>query len=211
MINSIPSALLQQTNPQSREKIYYPTEEKKVWIAGGIVSGSYPYLDSHVIHREYASTRFSLGAVYVDVWWNPIDSLLWFGHSYHIAWIFWWTENLRESPIQWSDVITNALNANVSKIVMYCDCPKTYDVYILNNSTSYASLYDAWVAGEITVQIGMGWEASYAVINAWTLITQLMLFQAPNIHPLLNGIIVVPIWAMIGYLVWRLITYALHL
>lgn len=72
------------------------------------------------------------------------------------------------------------------------------------NTTLYADASTAWLANGLFVVHGVGIEST-AVLDAGTLLIQLLLLQIPDVPLLLNILLVAPIWACVIYLLWYII------
>lgn len=77
------------------------------------------------------------------------------------------------------------------------------------NKTKYSSPYDAFLHDELHVLIAIGFDKVNTSINAWSLIGNMLFFQAPDIHPAINAIIAIPIWVAVAYLIYILILKAI--
>ena len=82
-------------------------------------------------------------------------------------------------------------------------------IYFGYDSTKYKSPREAFQDGNLGVLVGMGIDNVNTRINAWNFISMLLFFQAPDVHPLLNAIIAIPIWIMIAWLIYILILKAI--
>lgn len=84
-----------------------------------------------------------------------------------------------------------------------------FDLYFGFNTTTYEAPSEALSGNELYFLQGMGIEAISTTINAWNLIGMLLFFQMPEVHPILNALIAIPIWVCIGYLIYVLILKAI--
>ena len=86
----------------------------------------------------------------------------------------------------------------------------TYFVSISYNATNFDNLQDAWEGvgnpAEIRMFIGMGWEESIGSVNAWSVISQLLLFKSPDIqNSWINTIIGFSLWTCIVYMAFVIV------
>lgn len=88
----------------------------------------------------------------------------------------------------------------VSSFKLKCD-HLTMTADIGYNSTLYLNSTSAFAADALTVVFAISWDELGTGLNAYTLISQIMTFQRPDIHPALNSLIAIPLWAMIGFLI----------
>lgn len=114
---------------------------------------------------------------------NPIFSPPWMCES-----DFFYSDNLDDS-------------GNFSRILMYDDA-FNYVMFVTYDESTYSSLSDAFTNGELTLSLGMGWEYESSVMSGWDLISRLLVFQAPNIHPIVNAIIAIPIIATVSIVIF---------
>jgi len=77
------------------------------------------------------------------------------------------------------------------------------------NETLYSSPSEAWTNGELVFLIGVNFDQVGTSYNAWDLIAKLMFFQLPNIHPIVNALIAIPLWVATAYLAYILILRAI--
>jgi len=77
------------------------------------------------------------------------------------------------------------------------------------NTTAYDDLTDAWNNNDIYCLVGWGISGTGTSTTSYGLVARLLFFQMPEIHPVLNAIIALPIWTCIAYLVYRLILLAI--
>lgn len=162
---------------------------------GNVKSQDYKYI-TFGTGKYWALTYASLNDTLIYVGWDvsPDDLIVKHVHA-------WWDyRNMLPYPLEKDYVLAREEN-DISAFYMRCitgDIPEVY-VQISYDNISYSSLLEAWNYGEIYVWMGLlenatRQEASYDV---WTLLGQLMSFQAPNIHPLLNALIAIPLWICI--------------
>ncbi|MEM3629099.1 MAG: hypothetical protein QXE06_06985 [Candidatus Bathyarchaeia archaeon] len=77
------------------------------------------------------------------------------------------------------------------------------------NTTKYASPKEAWENNELYCLIGMTFDKQNTTLSAWNLVGALLFFKMPDVHPVLNAIIAIPIWIAIAYLIYILILKAI--
>jgi len=146
--------------------------------------------------------------------WNP-DYSIRISHTFLIWWIFpsahyVYTSDTIEDHFSYDYVESFFDEAtNISSFKGQCEHGTLYYIYVSFNITEYSSLLDAWNNHEIEIMIGVRLEETLAKFNAWSLIGSLLTFSMPQIHPVLNMIIAIPIWACIIYLLYRLILLAI--
>jgi hypothetical protein len=82
-------------------------------------------------------------------------------------------------------------------------------VYLGWNFTKYEKPSDALLAGEFSMLLCINFDKMNTSFNAWNLIGSILFFQMPNVHPVINAIIAIPIWVMIVWLMYILILKAI--
>lgn len=73
------------------------------------------------------------------------------------------------------------------------------------NATAYPYPSDACDANSMTLTYGATWDQLQTKINAWTIFTQIVTFQYPDIFWAINLILAVPFWVCVGYLIMVII------
>jgi len=79
------------------------------------------------------------------------------------------------------------------------------EVFYAYNETTYSTVQDAWDHHGLYVLVGIEIDELATGINAWSLLNTILFFQVPDVHPLLNYIIHIPIWLTTAWLVIALI------
>ena len=82
-------------------------------------------------------------------------------------------------------------------------------VYVGFNTSRYAKPSDALNNGDLSLLLCMNFDQVSTRFNAWNLIGGILFFQMPNVHPILNAIIAIPVWIMIAWLIYILILKAI--
>jgi hypothetical protein len=74
------------------------------------------------------------------------------------------------------------------------------------NTTAYDNCTQAYENDALGIWLGINFDQVNTTYNAWNLIQMILFFQMPDVHPLINMIIAIPLWITIAYLVFTLIT-----
>ncbi|MCJ7482270.1 MAG: hypothetical protein MUO31_04830 [Thermodesulfovibrionales bacterium] len=74
------------------------------------------------------------------------------------------------------------------------------------NTTAYDNCTHAYENNALGIWLGINFDQVNTQYNAWNLIQMILFFQMPDVHPMINMIIAIPIWITIAYLVFTLIT-----
>jgi len=181
---------------------YQETKTRDEWFPNEDI-GFMNYTDSENLTKGQKH-YLQIGDIYVDIYWDyyPYITDIWFLHTWQVS--FWWDHHLfDDTPITLQNIIDHQTEdfANRSYMVLTCPCPKTYYVYFIYNSTEYSSWSEAWDGGELEVYVGMGWNDAIEKMNAWSLIWNVLTFQAPEVFGtgaaanVMNAIIAIPLWA----------------
>lgn len=194
LVNSMPAELYGPTLKETKTRgEWFPEED----------IGFLNYTDSGNLTRGY-HTDLELGDVNVVVWWAyyPYNDITIY-HTWQVLW--WWDRHsLDDMPLTLTDLEAHSPHegiANQSHMVLTCPCQKSYYVYFIYNSTTYANWAEAMTGGELELYMGMGWNDGIEQQNAWSLIWNIMTFQAPEVFgtgasaSVMNAIIAIPLWA----------------
>jgi hypothetical protein len=74
------------------------------------------------------------------------------------------------------------------------------------NTTAYDNCTQAYENDSLGIWLGINFDQVNTQFNAWNLISMILFFQMPDVHPIINAIIAIPIWVTIAYLIFTLIT-----
>ena len=136
----------------------------------------------------------------------------------------WWVFVVGEHHLTWrrkvdgidlgiqldKDELLNAYDADkgVAEFIVSCEHLTAY-VAFAYNTTKYENIVDAWANSELWMLIAIGFDQVNTSTNAWNVIQQLLFFQAPDVHPAINALIAIPIWAAIAITIYILILKAI--
>lgn len=153
---------------------------------------------------------------FLNVVWTNGTNHIGYGFGSFYPFIAFWL-----APIVDRDYILN-YNASGQVVLTLKDANSTVfvDSLITYNHTLYSSLIAAFDAGSLLVYIGgltvtspafpLGAYSSSGWLTGLALIGQLLFFSAPNIDPVLNAIIAIPVWTAIGIciiIIWSKIKF----
>jgi len=157
----------------------------------------------HMYFQGYKYGLDYLKAAHYASWWI-------FGWDYHYAdWCLTTSGANYGTELTFTD-LDNIWDGQTNMIAFNCRTDQTqWRVYFGWNTTTYAKPSDAIAANEMEVLYGIGFDKVNTSINAWNIVGSLLFFQMPDVHPLINLVIAIPIWAAIGYLVYVLILKAI--
>jgi len=77
--------------------------------------------------------------------------------------------------------------------------------YFGYTETAYSNVTDAWNHHALSILLGIDFADQATGMNAWNLIGMLLFFQMPNVHPILNILIAIPVWVCIVWLTFAFI------
>ena len=142
--------------------------------------------------------------------------------------IYWWIFKTNEHKMKWyyeGKEIPQADTPGITgvvyltEIIDYFDngtahfrvqCDHTgFDLTIAYNTTAYTSFTEAFNNNDFWFIVGMTIDDIKTKLSAWDLIGRLLFFQMPEIHPVLNMIIAIPVWTCISYLIYVLVLKAI--
>lgn len=220
---NIPASFLMPPVNEDLSAYGYP---QKKWYTTemGIVNGTYGLYDdiNITIGSPYDYSYFELGSTKVRA--TFFDSLrgreIQLAREYTTWWIFTWHDSLMIDEEFWIDLQTiekYMVLGNLTQFTM-TDSQFVYTCIISYNSTKFSYFSDAWYGtetytAEVLIFLGMSYEeglelAEYSV-NVFNLIGQILFFQHPYIHPIINTFIAIPIWISIIYLIIRLVLWVI--
>jgi len=94
---------------------------------------------------------------------------------------------------------------NFSFFTASCECPLIYEVFIGFDNETYEDFQEAWDTGILNVTICLPTHDAYLEPNAIQIVMSILFFQAPDIHPMINVLIAIPLWLCVAWIaVWVL-------
>lgn len=81
--------------------------------------------------------------------------------------------------------------------------------YFGYNETEYDNPVEAWNHHDLWVFLGINFDQIATSYNAWGLISMILFWKAPDIDPLFNVILSIPFWAIIVYIIIKVISLLL--
>ena len=217
VIGAIPSYFLIPTL-KNYETLYVPEDS---WFALelGLVNGTYPIYDNDTvpIGTEYGFTELTLGDITLEATFADTVSgnIFWIRRSYSYFYFFTGHNDLYLEDlgyVTYSTAIRYLKNENLTSFTMKDD-KYTYHVSLSYDRAKFNNFAEAWLGtagdtAELRLFVGMT-EAETEFMyeqttNAWNLINQILFFQSPLVHPLLNAILAIPIWISVAYLIAKI-------
>lgn len=149
----------------------------------------------------------TLTTIEVDFGWNWYtwdDDYMYFMINYAGWWIFDNYEYVTPYPQTRETVAENFdTSDNSSRTIMHSK-QYEFEVTFYYNETAYANITDAWDNGDVNVYVGVGNEDTASSMGAWAVISSILFFSNPDIHPMINFVIAIPLWAMIAITIYTL-------
>jgi len=86
------------------------------------------------------------------------------------------------------------------------ECSHTHlDASFYYDPETYDNVTHAWNSKALDFFIGIEMDALATGMNAWDLIAMVLFFELPNVHPMFNYMIKVPIWTAIVWLAFAIV------
>ena len=187
---------------EQRRKIDIPYEYEAPEIFSSHIS---EYDNDTLIYPMILELRIDLYDIDIWVYWNWASGkeTIHVMHTW-VEWIFWRRYDEAFPTCTKEYVLSNVEN-NVSQLHLACD-HHSYYVSISFNQSKYDNLEEAWDDGELFFYLGMGYNETIASYASWSLITRILFFQMPNVHPLINYMIAIPLWIMILFIIVTIVS-----
>ena len=155
--------------------------------------------------------------------WYSVQGFDYFALSVKEYWWVFWINNI---PMHFKDtsgvdqgtvltamILDNAYAGSEQSLKYTCQNPERPELsctlFFGFNTTKYLVPSTAWENGELYMLQAFGFDQMNSSVNAWNLIGAVLFFQMPEIHPVLNVLIALPIWITIAYISYILILRAI--
>jgi hypothetical protein len=169
----------------------------------------------------------------LSIWWDnyfgvetPYGNPYCLGISYETQhWLFgyfeyWTSERLhfisqsKNSRGDWiiKDELLDDFSTKLNGTLYDARCNSGVQVNILYTGNGTATLEQSWDAGQLAYMISYEFNATASSVNMFTLLGQILTFQAPALGvpgflgDLMNAMIAIPIYALSAYIVYKLLT-----
>lgn len=212
LIGTIPSGFMvtteeyrEQTVPDYFEAIdlqfFAETWSYTLNATGGTEGGAgWYFIDIDIGNRDF------------DMWYkkaNQTPLQLYFVHRY--TWIIFPVSH----KMQWlnyqgatrgTELEGTELDSDVSNPSYTAKCDHFHvKVFFAYNDTLYSVPTEAWNNNNLHMLVGIDFDQQETGMNAWNLIGMILFFQMPNVHPILNMLIAIPVWVCIAWLTFAFI------
>lgn len=107
-----------------------------------------------------------------------------------------------ESVAETSDA--GGYNLTMGRFIL--DCPHlNMHSTVFYNSTAYSNSTEAWENDDIHVEFAIEWDELGTGLNGWNLLSAVLWFQAPDVHPAINFFIAFPMWVDIALIIFKVV------
>jgi len=176
------------------------------WEAGGWFDVDFDF-DDHEPPYVYRFTAYNTTNDFGEeplVFFIEWDSYPWSGHGLD----FWFNNTNYDTNLAFATMDT--IYSETGELIFAVKTEDTTELSFLCsfrwNETTYSTPSEALHNNGMMVYVGRTWEQEMSALNAWSIITMVLFFQLPDIHPALSLIIGLPIWVSISYIIFILIT-----
>jgi len=212
LVGTIPAGFLVET-PEYREQqvseyfeaidvqYFAETWEHTLNATGGTDAGAgWYFIDIDIGNRDF------------DMWYKKANNpplKLYFVHRY--TWlIFPVSHKMRwlnyQGITRGTELEATELDSDVSDPTYTVECSHFYvKTFFAYNDTLYSNPTEAWNASELNMLVAIDFDQQQTGMNAWNLIGMILFFQMPDVHPLLNAFIAIPMWVCIAWLTFAFI------
>lgn len=97
-----------------------------------------------------------------------------------------------------------AFNLTMARFLVKCD-HVTMHATVYFNSTAYANSTQAWQNDALFVEFAIEWDELGTGLNGWNLLSSVLWFQAPDVHPAINFFLAFPLWVDIALITFKVI------
>jgi len=143
-------------------------------------------------------------------WWIFITDwhgMKWYNESGFLVSDPWEGDN--NDHVCWVSKIVNCFDENgFAKFRVECQ-HFGMDMFLHYNATKYSNFFEAFKDNQFDAMFGINIQDVNTKLSAWSLISRLLFFQMPEVHPVINILIAIPIWTCIAYLVYVLVLKAI--
>ncbi len=193
LVNSIPTVMFSQQSYVAPQYMNVALPDK--WSTADIYYQTTPNAAAANLTYPQSMTELIIPVsdIHIQVEWGLGNSLRVFHYYPTFLGLFWVYENIQPWPISETYALYYLIG-NVSIINAACS-HNQFSIRITFDPATYGSLEEAWDDGHIRFWIAVGsLNNSQLQISYINLFVQLMTFSLPDINPVLNAIIAIPVW-----------------
>jgi hypothetical protein len=182
-----------------------------------------------------SSTLFPLtGGQQLEIWWSLYHSpsywvkSLQIRHLTDMAFGFWigyhtltlyFQDGVTPVPLHGSGIpsdiefedLDDAYNSTSKSCAFVMKCDHVNAAFILGTAVGDADIYESWNTGTMQFYLSYSVNWTNTGYNAWSLVGQMLTFQAPDLGigatggVIVNSLIAIPLWSLIGYILYKII------
>lgn len=160
---------------------------------------------------DFTTTKFYIPVGsddYIQCQWQgePNDQIaIWYAYG-KMLWFLKNSESLYPRTIAEYEIINDYNDETNSST--YHMTSKHYEwlVQFSYNQSAYTDIEDAITNDDLYFYIGQGNDLSPARMSAWSLVTSILLWQNPDIHPAVNFIIALPLYSLMAVVFFYVFT-----
>lgn len=119
-----------------------------------------------------------------------------------------WGETLSFDEIDDLTEVSTSTNITAARFYVKCDHVSMHMI-VAYNYTLYQDSKTAYENNALAIEFGIDWDELGTGYAGWNLISAILFFQAPDIHPMLNIFIAIPLYASFIYLAYTLLMVAI--
>lgn len=139
-------------------------------------------------------------------------NMLWNEHGYTL-WGFWTGGHkqkwINENGTERGDLLTTSeidLDSDNGTAKYTVECSHfQMKAWVGYDPTLYNSSKNAWDAHNMSVLFAIDFDERGSTLNAWNLLALLLFFQLPNVNPIINMLIAIPVWVCFAVLTFIVI------
>lgn len=135
------------------------------------------------------------------LWANYAPNVLYINRVYSGFWIFNNIEPVKPYPLPKSDIMEK-YDSDTNSSVLYLSTIHKQYTFEFSHNASFVDLEDSWVNGTIDIWVGEGNDIAPNSRGVWALVTSIIFFDNPDIHPVINFMFAIPFYALFITLVF---------
>jgi hypothetical protein len=193
-------------NSQYTASLIYPSHNE---IDGGLGAGKKLDIYWDLVNIGNVLTVEALGINYLTQHWFLGVFEYWTQEGLHFT-------ALKNGNSRGDWIIKNYLETDFESrkngTAYFARCNSGVTASILYTGNETGTIGNSWDAGKLAFMLSYEFNATSSSVNMFTLLGQILTFQAPSLGvpglmgDLLNAIIAIPIYAMSGFIIYKLIT-----
>lgn len=144
---------------------------------------------------------------YVRVSWTTgIDNLYMSWVYGKFLWFFKNDEAIAPWPLSLYDIIDGYDDETNCTVIDATSAHQAWLIQFAYNQTAYTDIEDSINNNELYLFIGKGNDLSPTKMSAWSLVTSILLWKNPDIHPAVNFVLAVPLYSLMAVAFFEIFT-----